>query len=138
MSTRNFVTKRHKLPDLLLGPLPVALINRTIGTELVEGEVILTSQKHDHVIKRHEHDYSACLPHIAAIIADPMYIGDDFDNFGIEMIGRVHVADSFVLVAIEIEPDDRGRYRIATFYMVSDQKVQSRRQKGFVKVAVKA
>ena len=128
---------RRKHPVLLLGPLPAAMINRTIGTDLAEGEVILTSQKHDHVIKRHPRDYAVCLPHIASVIADPLYIGDDLKNSGFEIIGQVQVVSSFVLVAIEIEPDEVGKYRVATFYMISETKIQSRRQKGYVKVAIK-
>lgn len=125
-----------KQPDLILGPLPVDIINRTLGTELEEGNVILTRGAQRHAYQRHPEDYPKCSPHLAAVITDPRYIGDDFSNTGIEIIGNVAVIGSLVLVAVEIIPDEQGRYHINSFYMISDKKAQKRRERGFLKVAV--
>jgi hypothetical protein len=45
---------------------------------------------------------------------------------------------SFVLVAIEVTKDKRGRYSVRSFYTVSKEKVDGRWQRGFLKIAAKA
>jgi len=75
----------------------------------------------------------ACL--IAGIIATPLFIGDDHKNPGIELISRVAAANAMVLVAINLEPDGAGRYHILSLYTVKAEKIENRRQKGFLKVA---
>jgi hypothetical protein len=40
-----------------------------------------------------------------------------------------------VLVAINLEPDGAGRYHILSLYTVKAEKIENRRQKGFLKVA---
>ncbi len=73
------------------------------------------------------------------MICDPLYIGDDHENPGkIELIGRIPTVNSFVLVAIEVTKDKHGRYSVRSFYTVSKEKVDGRRQRGFLKIAVKA
>ena len=126
-----------KQPELLLGALPVESINKTIGTELEPGQVVLSRAGQAHAARRHPNEYPILLPFLNEIIADPMYIGDDRKNSGIELVGRVNGANSWALVAVTLEPDKKGRYHIASFYPVSDGKVQSRRQRGFLKVAKK-
>lgn len=73
--------RRHKKPSpvtLRLGPLPVGMINKTLGLELDDGEAVVTPSHQVHAAKNHPQDYARCLPHVAAIIANPLYIGDDF------------------------------------------------------------
>lgn len=131
--------KRSRQPDLILGVLPVAVVNRTIGTELEPGQVVFSRAGQQHAAKRHPEEYPLCLPHLASIIADPFYIGDDLRNPGkIELIGRIAAAGSMVLIAIDIERDADGRYRIASFYRVTDEKMRKRREKGFLKIALPA
>jgi hypothetical protein len=60
--------------------------------------------------------------------------GDDFRNSGkIEFVGRPPGLGTPLLIAVVITPDAHGRYNIASFYPVSEGKVQSRKQKGFIK-----
>jgi hypothetical protein len=125
-----------KTPDLIIGPMPVAAVNKTLGTEIEAGQVILTRGAQRHANKRHPQDYPKCLPHLASVIANPRYIGDDHSNSGIEIWGYVGSLQSLVLVAIELIPDKAGRYQIASFYMVSEKKAQSRREKGYLKVVI--
>jgi hypothetical protein len=40
-----------------------------------------------------------------------------------------------VLVAVKLERDEAGRCHILSFYTVKPEKIESRRQKGFLKVA---
>jgi hypothetical protein len=129
------VSKRQ--PDLFLGHLPVDLINKTIGTEPGEGTAIFTRYAQQHVIRRHPEDYQLCLPHIEKVISNPTYVGDDHKNSGIELISKVFAVSSYVLVAVGIQPDGNGRYQVHSFYRISEGKIQSRRQKGFLWVAKK-
>jgi hypothetical protein len=128
---------RKTSPDLILGPLPVDMINRLFGYELDPGEVILTRGAQLHASRRHPEDYSLCLPHVANVIVNPLYIGDDLRNHGkIELVGRVSVLGLVILVAVNVAPDRAGRYHIESFYPISEKKVQKRREKGHLKVAV--
>ncbi|RTL52931.1 MAG: hypothetical protein EKK40_07140 [Bradyrhizobiaceae bacterium] len=117
--------------------MPADVINKTLGTEIEAGDVILTRGAQRHAYRRHPEDYPKCLPHLASVVADPRYIGDDDTNSGIEIWGYAIAIQSLVLVAVELMPDANGRYQISSFYMVSEKKAQSRRQKGFLKVAVR-
>jgi hypothetical protein len=90
-----------------------------------------------HAARRHPDEYTHCLPHLAKVICDPLYIGDDHKNPGIELIGWVPGVNSFVLVAVTVTKDNRGRYNVCSFYTDRKDKIDSRRQRGFVRVAVK-
>src|SRR6266705_2578832 len=105
---------REKPNETILCDLPVELINRTLGMELEAGPVVLTRARHVHAARRHQADFPRCLPHLAAVIADPLYIGDDLDNAGIELICRVPALGEFMLVAIHVQVDEYGRYQIAS------------------------
>jgi hypothetical protein len=72
------------------------------------------------------------------VISDPLYIGDDHKNPGkIELISRIPAANSFVLVSVEVQRDERGRYNVCSFYTMKKQRVEHRRDKGFLKIATK-
>jgi hypothetical protein len=130
------MAKPPKNPDLIIGPMPVDAVNKTLGTEIDPGDVILTRGAQRHAYRRHPRDYPRCLPHLANVIANPRYIGDDHRNSGIEIWGYAAPVGSLVLVAIKLVPDAEGRYRISSFYIVSEKKAQSRRQKGFLKIVM--
>jgi hypothetical protein len=133
------VSKRPStLPELVLGRLPAETINKTIGTELEAGDVVFSRAAQVHAARRHPIEYPLCLPHLANVVCDPLYVGDDFTNpDAIELIGRIQVVNSFVLVAIEMTKDERGRYNIRTFYPVNKEKVDNRRKRGFLRIAIK-
>lgn len=124
--------------DLVLGPLPVDVINDTIGTELDAGSVVFSAAAQKHAQSRHPDDFATCFPHVAAIVAAPLYVGDDFKNEGkIELVGRVLQGKLAILVAVVIEPDAKGRYHVASAYPVSEEKIANRRAKGTLCNAVK-
>jgi len=52
------------------------------------------------------------------------------------MIGRVPALGSFLLVAVTIERDPAGRYNVCSFYPISEKKIQPRRARGYLRVAV--
>ena len=128
---------RQRIQDLILGPLPVSMVNRLFGLELLPGKVFLSRAAQIHASRRHPHDYESCLPHISRIIAEPLYIGDDFKNKGkIELIGRA-ITDRFtILIAVKIEPETNGHYHVVSFYPIAERKVENRRAKGYLKVAL--
>jgi hypothetical protein len=127
--------KREKRKELSLGQLPVAKINKALELELIAGEVVFSVGAQVHAEREHPAEFLLCLPYLAGIIADPLYIGDDHKNPGIELISRVAAVGAMVLVAINLELDHLGRYHILSFYTVKPEKIENRRQKGFLKVA---
>jgi hypothetical protein len=131
----NSKTKRSQ--DLLLGPLPTEMVNRTLEMELEPGDVVISGTAQRHVQRKHPDDYAAFLPHIAEIIANPRYLGDDFKNDGIEFWGYVAVHGTLVLVAVEVVPDEDGCYNVLSFYRVSEGKAQKRRDRKFLHVPKK-
>ncbi|MBR0684419.1 hypothetical protein JQ594_00690 [Bradyrhizobium manausense] len=118
--------------------MPVAKINKALEMELAAGDVVFSVGAQVHAERRHPDEFLLCLPYLSGIISDPLYIGDDHKNAGIELISRVTVANTMVLVAIKLEPDERGRYHVLSFYPVKTAKIENRRQKGFLKVAPNA
>ncbi len=120
-----------KIVRLDFGPLPVDLINRTTGLELETGNVFFSINAQKHSAKRHPLEYSKALPHVAAVIADPMYLGDDFKNPGkIELVSHVAALGNALLVAVEVTIDHDGHYNVTSFYPISQKKIDNRREKG--------
>ncbi len=75
-----------------------------------------------------------CLPHVASVVTNPLYVRDDFKNDGkIELVGRPGSLGGFLLVAVEITLDDDGRYNVASFYPISEAKVEKRRDSGHLR-----
>lgn len=136
MKSKALKKKKYIPPKIILGDLPVAQINTTLTMELEAGGVVMSGRAQLHAAKNHKDDYSRCLPHIAAIVTNPLYIGDDFKNPGkIEMISRVPAIGSAILVAVNIQRDRSGDYNVSSFYPIDEKKVGSRLDKGFLKIA---
>lgn len=122
---------RKKLVPYLFGSLPVEGVNGALGLELEGGDVVMSIRAQKHAQKRHPKDYARCFPHVASVIATPLYVCDDFRNPGkIEMVGRPNGFPEWLLVAVEISLDGDGRYNVTSFYPVSDTKVQGRKETG--------
>ena len=132
-----FKRKSHtRQPDLYLGPLPIQVINRTLGTDFMSGEVLFTRAAQIHAERRHPEEYPLCLPHVGLVIRNPLYIGDDFKNHGkIELIARIPQIGGALLVAINMEQEEEGTYHVCSMYPVSEGKVQKRKEKGYLLVA---
>jgi hypothetical protein len=122
---------RDKFTLVDLGPLPVELIEGTLGIELNPGPVVFTVSNQKHSARRHPDDFERCLPHIASVVARPTYVRDDFKNAGkIELIARVPAMREGLLIAIELRKDEFGRYRVASVFPVSQKKIDARREAG--------
>ncbi len=105
------------------GDLPHEMINRTLELELAPGRVYLSARAHRHIAIDHAPDYRIVMDAIEATILSPTFVGQaprHAANF--EMIKRLAVIEEdeagrtlkryFVLVAIRLEPDENGCYRI--------------------------
>jgi hypothetical protein len=55
------------------GPLPHDLVNDTLGYELSPGSVVMSANAQRHALERHQNEFWDCRPHIADIIARPLY-----------------------------------------------------------------
>jgi hypothetical protein len=125
-------------PAIHLGPLPVDAINAVLRTELEPGIARLSQTAHKHMAEDHPADYPICIAEIALTIATPTFIGQAPEhgrNF--EMIRRIWHADgSVVLVAIGLEPDERGAYKVRTCYLLEAHKLEQRRRQGHLKLVV--
>ncbi len=119
-------------PAFDLGWFPVDLVNRTLGTELDPGRVRLSRMAHRHMAEDHPDDYATCIAALPAAIAAPTYIGQaPHHGRNIEFVKRVRgVKGWMVLVAIGLEPDERGDYRVRSAYLVTEATVEHRRQTG--------
>lgn len=126
-----------KLKPYEFGILPVCVINATLQLDLEAGEVVMPVNAQKHAQRKRPADYARCFPHVASVIADPLYLGDDFRNEGkIELVGRPLGLGTPLLVAVELTKDDDGRYSVTSFYPISEQKVQNRREKRHLLVAM--
>jgi hypothetical protein len=129
--------RRRRGPKrLLFGELPVDVINNTLDLELEPGKVSMSANAQVHAARKHPKDFARCQPHVAGVIADPLYLGDDERNAGkIEMVGKPPGLGEPLLVAVEIELDERGHYNVASFYPLAEWKIQARKEKGHLRIA---
>lgn len=114
---------------MALGPLPVEAINRALGTELEAGMARLSATAHRHMAEDHADDYAACISVLADAVVSPSFVGqapEHTRNF--EIIRRVPRPDrKSVLVAVSLEPDERGDYRVVSCYLIDEADVNARR-----------
>lgn len=122
----------QKYRPLSLGPLPVDAIAPILDLEMEAGTVRLSAQAHRHMAEDHPDDYPVCIAALEAAIASPTFIGQSprhRDNF--ELIKRVSATNTHsVLVAVSIERDSAGTYRVRSCYLVSNETVDARRKAG--------
>jgi hypothetical protein len=120
------------------GPLPVDLINSVLGTELEPGEVRLSARAHRHIAEDHAVDYAICIAALVEAVAAPTFIGQaphQVDSF--ELVRRINHPDGkSVLVAIGLECDDYGDYRVRSAYLIEEAKVTARRLAGRLRVPI--
>ena len=124
-----------KMPDIIVGQLPVEKLNRALGLELEAGVLVLTGNAQVHAARRHPAEYSNTLPHLTAALDNAAYAGDDLKNpDSIEIIGRVQSQGTWILIAVRVALANQGQYQIASFYRISDEKIQKRKAKGYLKI----
>lgn len=131
-------TTLTKHPPLALGPLPVEAINATLGTELEAGDVHLSARAHEHIARDHSADYATVMLHLRATIAEPTFVEQApkrRENANVALVRRVPLTGGrgYVLLAVGLEPDERGRYRVRTGYLIREDVVTARRAKGYMR-----
>jgi hypothetical protein len=119
-----------KLKPYDFGTLPVEAVNKTLGLELDAGGVFMPVNAQRHVQNKRPEDFARLFPHIAAVVANPLYVGDDFKNEGkIELVGAPIALGSALLVAIELKQDEQGKYAVTSFYALGETTIANRREK---------
>jgi hypothetical protein len=120
-----------KYAQILLGALPVDLINATLEADLEPGDAILTSRAHRHVALDHPNDYAAVITYLALVIAQPTYIGQSPHHSGaFEMVRRVIIPNQneILLAAISLTRNDLGNYNVRSAYSLKESEVTRRIQ----------
>ncbi len=129
--------KRRRYSAVSLGDLPVTAINVALGTELEPGPVRLSEAAHRHMAEDHPDDYPDCIAVLPQAVAAPTFIGQaPHHGHNFEMVKRLVRPDGkAVLVAIGLEPDDAGAYRVKSCYLISAETVDARRRARTLKPA---
>lgn len=99
---------------------------------MLSWEVWLSSAAHRHIAEDHPPDYPTCIAALPDAIAAPTFVGQaprHSRNF--ELVKRIGRPDrQAVLVAISLEPDETGRLRVRSCYLISAEDVDARRRAG--------
>ncbi len=114
-------------------------INRVLGTELEPGPAFMSGAAHKHAAEKHPEDYAVCIANLALTISSPSFIGQaphHSENF--ELLRRVPATPGAqgptMLVAVGIERDVQGRYRIRSMYLIGQDELERKRSKGTIKL----
>jgi hypothetical protein len=111
------------------------MVNAVLGTDLEPAPVWLSEQAHRHMAEDHPDDYALCFASLRLAIAQPSFIGQAPKQTGnFEMLRRInHPEGKLVLVAVGLERDVCGFYRVRSAYLVSGNTVDARRRKNRLK-----
>jgi hypothetical protein len=122
-------------PSLDLGQLPAETINAVLGTELDAAPVHMSGIARRHVDEKRHEDYARYLPYVALVIAAPNFIGQaPKKRENIELIRRIpNTQGAALLVAVGLEMDEQGRYRVRSFYPLTPDELERKRLKGTIK-----
>jgi hypothetical protein len=132
------VTKaRSKIlfPALDLGPLPVELVGEyLLQRHLVPGIGFFSAANQDHAFERHGPQFLKCVPHLAATVLYPHYIGQSpLHPLEFEMVrltsAKLGLPQIYVLVAVTLDIDGLGRYAIQSVYPIGRGTVERRVRK---------
>lgn len=118
---------------IVLGPLPVDWINRTLGTELEAGEAILTVRAQDHIAEDHPEDRDLVMANLQAVVTNPTYIGQSpHHGAAFELVRRVMLpgTDKHVLAAVKLTPNPFGNYNVHSAYVINQDRVDRRIARG--------
>ena len=94
-------------------------------------EIYIGNQNKEHMEKKHSHDYYYYHHLLPNIIENPDYVGIEPKNNSIEYIKEVSI-DPNVIIKIAIRVSSNGKYFVRTMYNISDHKIQSALNKGYL------
>lgn len=106
----------------------IDLLNLNI---LENTEIYIGNQNREHMEKKHSHDYYYYHHLLPNIISNPDYVGIEPKNNSIEYIKEVSI-DPSVIIKIAIRVSSNGKYFVRTMYNISDHKIQSALNKGYL------
>ncbi|MEK6542690.1 MAG: hypothetical protein AABZ45_11305 [Pseudomonadota bacterium] len=124
-------------PAFHIGPLPVEIINRALGTELDSADVWVSKACHAHIALDHPEDYPVIKANIIDILRSPTYAGQDArGGNGFYLVKRIEPGvgtREFALVAIALEQNRHGSYNVKSAYLIKQSHIDSRRLNGALK-----
>ena len=131
--------KGPSLYKLYPGEFPDEIDYKTLQIEADPGNVVFSVPAQNHANKGHPGDAALIIPHLAQVITDPMYVGDDTKNPGkIELVRMIPGAGGkSALVAVTVEQDNKGEYNICSSYLITQSEVDKKRAKGVLKNVIK-
>ncbi len=95
----------------------------------------MSAAAHRHMAEDHPADYATCFAELPRAIADPDFVGQSprhAHNF--ELVKRVRAANQrIVLVALGLDRDERGRYRVRSCYTIDWSDLDRRRASGHLR-----
>lgn len=94
-------------------------------------EIYIGNQNREHMEKKHSHDYYYYHHLLPNIISNPDYVGIEPKNNSIEYIKEVSI-DPSAIIKIAIRVSSNGKYFVRTMYNISDHKIQSALNKGYL------
>lgn len=94
-------------------------------------EIYIGNQNREHMEKKHSHDYYYYHHLLPNIIENPDYVGIEPKNNSIEYIKEVSI-DPNVIIKIAIRVSSNDKYFVRTMYNISDHKIQSALNKGYL------
>ena len=94
-------------------------------------EIYIGNQNREHMKKKHSHDYYYYHHLLPNIISNPDYVSIEPKNNYIEYIKEVSI-DPSVIIKIAIRVSSNGKYFVRTMYNISDHKIQSALNKGYL------
>lgn len=131
--------KGPRLYKLNPGKFPDEIVYKTLQIEAEPGEVVFSVPAQNHANKNHPGEAAVIIPHLAQVIDDPMYVGDDTRNPGkIELVRMIPgTGGKSALVAVTVEQDANGDYNICSSYLITQSEVDKKRAKGVLKNVMK-
>lgn len=134
-----------RFQSVKFGPFPHQLVNETLNTELDGGNVYCSARAQEHIYRDHQPDFELVMANLEAIVLNPSYIGQSpRHGKNIEFIKRIAVQEAdesgavlrryYILVAVGLEPDEHGDYRVRSGYVVKETDVNEWRLKGNLRI----
>lgn len=130
-----------RFKPIKFGPFPYEMVNRTIGTELEPGGVYISVRAQLHMQRDHPADFPIISRHLESVILNPTLIGQSpRHSSSFEMVKRLRIIERdengsttmefYSLLALSLELDQHGDYRVESGYSLKEEQVTQRRLSG--------
>lgn len=101
---------------------------------MAAGVVNFSIPAQKHAFQRHPHDFHLCLPYLSQAITSPTYVGQSPHHKldGFEVVFEVPRGNINVLIAITLQPNNKGVYHVKSVYPIDNNKISARHRKKFL------